>query len=161
MLPFSLAFSGSIFPLFFAPCISDCHFSLVVFSLFMISDFALIFSFVVTMRFIQMINEQSSQNLARQTKIKDRLGMTSASWQGESFPLSLLTKLQPIRHPVTNKSHQTLHSTAEHLSDPCIYASKGRWTGPLGGSGTKGPVPSISPSSGYTKHGSSHRHAGQ
>ena len=54
------------------------------------------------------------------------------------FPLCILCKLQPVRHPQANKG--SLHSATESLRDSYIYTSEDGGTGPCRGGGTTGPV---------------------
>ena len=50
---------------------------------------------------------------------KINVGVMSASWQSELFPLSLPSKLQPIGHPLTNRGfpaeHKRMPKRSMHL----------------------------------------------
>ena len=72
----------------------------------------------------------------------------SASWGSELFPLSLPSTLQQL--DIHWQTEDSLHSTTGCLRDPCIYTSKGGWTGPPRGNGTR-TAPSPPPPAAVTQ----------
>ena len=83
----------------------------------------------------------------------------SASWQN-SISLCLFS-LSYNQSDIQWPTKDSLHSTPECQSDACIYTSEGGWTGPPGGSSTRGPEPFHSSSSSNPKHRSSNQHTCQ
>ena len=89
---------------------------------------------------------------------------TVGKWHQHHSGVSLSLCLSPISYNQSDiqwPKNDSLHSTSECLSDPCLYTSEGGWTGPLRGSRTRGAAPFLSPSRGDPKRRHLHLLTGQ
>ena len=92
-------------------------------------------------QYILDFTEENSISTEQQN-IKTFQRVTTVSWWSKLFPLSLPLELQSVGQPLMNRD--SLHSTTGHTRNLGIYTAEGGWTGPPGGSGTRGAaLPSL------------------